>query len=65
MGVGGAITDDGKASDGIRNGVWTRDGHIVTVCSLDDGSDGVVNCCVKTWGSCDDSVKVEFSRVQK
>ena len=64
-GVGRAITDDGEVNEGIRNGVWTRNGHIVTVYSLDDVSDGVINFCVETWDLRDDSVKFEFSRVQQ
>ena len=64
-GIGRAITDDGEANEGIRNGVWTRDGHIMTVYSLDDVPDGLINFCVETWDSPDDSVKFEFSRVQK
>ena len=64
-GIGRAITDDGDANEGIRNGVWTRDRHIMTVYSLDDVSDGLINFCVETWDFRDDSVKFEFSRVQK
>ena len=64
-GVGHSITDDGEAQGGIRNGVWSRDGHVMTVYSLDDISDGVLNFCVETWDFRDDSVKFEFSRVQK
>ncbi len=64
-GVGRAITDDGKANDGIRDGVWTRDGSVELVCSLDDVLDDVVDFCVETWILRDDSVKFEFSRAQK
>ena len=64
-GIGRAITDDGEVNEGIRNGVWTRDGHIVTVYSLDDVSDGVINFCIEKWNLRDDSVKFEFSRVKK
>jgi hypothetical protein len=32
---------------------------------LDDVTDGVINFCVETWDLRDDSVKFEFSRVQK
>ncbi|MEE2965106.1 MAG: hypothetical protein VX427_13325 [Acidobacteriota bacterium] len=64
-GIGRAITDDGESNEGTRNGVWTRDGHIMTVYSLDDVSDGQINLCVETWDFRDDSVKFEFSRVQK
>jgi hypothetical protein len=64
-GIGRAIADDGESNEGIRNGVWTRDGHIVTIYSLDDVTDGAINFCIETWDLRDDSVKFEFSRVQK
>jgi hypothetical protein len=63
-GIGRAITDSGEANEGIRNGVWTRDGHMLTIYSLDDVSDGVINFCIETWDFRDDSVRFELSRVE-
>lgn len=64
-GVGRGLTDEGEVNDGIRNGVWTRDGHIMTIYSLDDVTDGLINFCVETWDLREDSVKFEFSRIEK
>ena len=64
-GVGRGLTDDGDMNQGIRNGVWTRDGHIMTIYSFDDVTDGFINLCVETWNLRDDSVNFEFSRVEK
>ena len=63
--VGRGLTDDGEMNEGIRNGVWTRDGHIMTIYSFDDVTDGFINLCVETWNLRDDSVNFEFSRVEK
>ena len=64
-GVARGLTDDGDMNQGIRNGVWTRDGHIMTIYSFDDVTDGFINLCVETWNLRDDSVNFEFSRVEK
>ena len=67
-GIGRAVSDEGEVKAGIRNGVRTRDGHVITVYSLDDVSTAVLNFCIETWDLHDDSVgsvKLEFSKVQE
>jgi hypothetical protein len=64
-GIARTVEDSGESNEAIRNGVWTRDGHVITVYSLDDVTDGVINFCVETWDLREDSIKMDFSRVQK
>lgn len=64
-GIGRGLSDEGEANSATRGGVWTRNGHVITIYSLDDVTDGALNFCIETWDLGDDSVKIESSRVKK
>ena len=51
-GRGVGISDDGNRNAGSRQGVWKREGNIITFHSLDDVTDGNRNFCISTINKC-------------
>jgi len=65
VGIGRSITEEGVANEGKRRGVYVGDGLTRTVYSLDDASDGAPNFCIEHWDLANETIKLEFSRIQK
>ena len=60
-----AFADDGQRNTATLNGVWSRDGHSMTMYTLDDVSDANFHIAIVKVDLHSQSVKVEFSRLQK
>tara|TARA_A100001037_G_scaffold296110_2_gene316161 strand:+ start:247 stop:633 length:387 start_codon:yes stop_codon:yes gene_type:complete len=65
IGFGWGITADGTRNQGERRGVFTSDGLVGTVYSLDDVTDGYPNFCIEKWDLMNETITMEFSRIQK
>ena len=65
VGFGRAITEEGVSNEGKRRGVYVGNGLTRTVYSLDDVSDGAPNFCIEHWDLANETIKLEFSRIEK
>ena len=55
-----AINTDGTRASATRQGVWTRNGHIYSLMSLDDVSDGNQYLCITEMNLMTDKVEMRF-----
>ncbi|MCP4192481.1 MAG: hypothetical protein P8N76_16240 [Pirellulaceae bacterium] len=65
VGTGRAVTDEGVANEGQRRGVYVGDGLRGTVYALDDVSDGTPNFCIEHWDLIEETIQLQFSRIEK
>jgi hypothetical protein len=59
-GRGVGISDDGNRNAGSRQGVWKREGNIITFHSLDDVTDGNRNFCISKLNLSDETLEMTF-----
>lgn len=59
-GRGVGITDDGNRNAGSRQGVWRREGNIITFHSLDDVTDGNRNFCISKLNLTTETLEMTF-----
>tara|TARA_B100001113_G_scaffold117211_2_gene95697 strand:- start:55 stop:477 length:423 start_codon:yes stop_codon:yes gene_type:complete len=59
-GRGVGINDDGNRNAGSRQGVWKREGNIITFHSLDDVTDGNRNFCISKLNLTDETLEMTF-----
>ena len=59
-GRGVGISDDGNRNAGSRQGVWKREGNIITFHSLDDVTDGNRNFCISKLNLTDETLEMTF-----
>ena len=55
-----AIDADGNRASSIRQGVWSRSGHVYSFMSLDDASDGNQYLCITEMDLMTDKVEMRF-----
>ena len=55
-----AIDADGNRASSIRQGVWSRVGHVYSFMSLDDASDGNQYLCITEMDLMTDKVEMRF-----
>ena len=60
IGRGVGINDDGNRNSGSRQGVWKREGNIITFHSLDDVTDGNRNFCISKLNLTDETLEMTF-----
>ena len=59
-GRGVGISDDGNRNAGSRQGVWKREGNIITFHSLDDVTDGNRNFCISKLNLTNETLEMTF-----
>ena len=60
VGRGVGINDDGNRNSGSRQGVWKREGNIITFHSLDDVTDGNRNFCISKLNLTEETLEMTF-----
>ena len=60
IGRGVGINDDGNRNSGSRQGVWKREGNIITFHSLDDVTDGNRNFCISKLNLTEETLEMTF-----
>ena len=60
IGRGVGIDDDGNRNSGSRQGVWKREGNIITFHSLDDVTDGNRNFCISKLNLTEETLEMTF-----
>ena len=60
VGRGVGINDDGNRNSGSRQGVWKREGNIITFHSLDDVTDGNRNFCISKLNQTEETLEMTF-----
>ena len=60
IGRGVGINDDGNRNAGSRQGVWKREGNIITFHSLDDVTDGNRNFCISKLNLTEETLEMTF-----
>ena len=63
-GFGWGVTEEGVRNQGERRGVFVSNGLTGTVYSLDDVSDGNPNFCIERWDLTNETITLQFSRIQ-
>ena len=63
-GFGWGVTEEGARNQGERRGVFVSNGLTGTVYSLDDVSDGNPNFCIERWDLTNETITLQFSRIQ-
>ena len=60
VGRGVGINDDGNRNSASRQGVWKREGNIITFHSLDDVTDGNRNFCISKLNLTEETLEMTF-----
>ena len=60
IGRGVGINDDGNRNSGSRQGVWKREGNVITFHSLDDVTDGNRNFCISKLNLTEETLEMTF-----
>ena len=60
VGRGVGINDDGNRNSGSRQGVWKREGNVITFHSLDDVTDGNRNFCISKLNLTEETLEMTF-----